>query len=95
MAAWEEERKAADEQALEDDPVPDEKTRREAIEEKLKEQIDKETAYLEELTEKFRENGVDVIDNIGTDISADYVHIKILDKLKTRMQYRKDLIERE
>lgn len=95
MNAWDEERKAADEQALEDDPVPDEKTRREAIEEKMREQIEKDGAYLEELAEKFREAGVEVIDNITTDISADYVHIKILDKLKSRMQLRKDLIERE
>lgn len=61
----------------------------------MREQIEKDTAYLEELAEKFRENGVEVIDNIATDISADYVHIKILDKLKSRMQHRRDLIERE
>jgi adenylate/nucleoside-diphosphate kinase len=95
MKAWDEERKDADAQALEDDPVPDEKTRREEIEEKMREQIEKDNGYLDELSEKLKENGVEVIDNIMTDISADYVHIKILDKLKSRMQLRKDLIERE
>jgi hypothetical protein len=32
---------------------------------------------------------------MSTDISAEYVHIKILDKLKNHMQHRTDLIERE
>lgn len=95
MEAWETERKDADAQALEDEPVPDEKTRREEIETKMDEQIEKDVAFLESFAEKLKENGVEVIDNIATDISADYVHIKILDKLKSRMQLRKDLIERE
>lgn len=85
MKAWDEERKEADAAALEDDPVKDEKTRREEIEEKMREQIEKDNAALEELSDKLKENGVEVIDNIMTDISADYVHIKILDKLKSRM----------
>ena len=42
-----------------------------------------------------KENGVEVIDNVNTDISAEYVHIKLLDKLKARIQLRTDLIERE
>lgn len=37
MDAWEAERKDADAQALEDEPVPDEKTRREEIETKMDE----------------------------------------------------------
>ena len=45
--------------------------------------------------EKMKENGVEVIDNLSTDISAEFVHIKLLDKLKTRIQLRTDLIERE
>jgi hypothetical protein len=36
-----------------------------------------------------------VIDGMNTDISAEYVHIKLVDKLKSRMQIRGDLIERE
>lgn len=95
MKAWEDERKEADAQALEDEPVPDEKTRREEIEEKMRELLEKDSAFLEEFADKLKENGVEVIDNIQTDISADYVHIKILDKLKARMSLRKDLIERE
>lgn len=95
MKAWDEERTEADKAALEDDPVPDEKTRREAIEEKMREQLEKDTNFLDEFSEKLKENGVEVIDGINTDISADYVQIKLQDKLKSRMQLRKDLIERE
>lgn len=95
MKAWDEERTEADKAALEDDPVKDEKTRREEIEEKMREQIDKDTAFLEEFAEKMKENGVEVIEGINTDISADYVHIKLQDKLISRMQLRRDLIERE
>jgi hypothetical protein len=36
-----------------------------------------------------------VVEAINTDISAGYVHIKILDKLKNHMQNRENLIERE
>jgi hypothetical protein len=51
--------------------------------------------FLDDFAEKLKENGVEVIEGINTDISADYVHIKLCDKLKTRMQLRGDLIERE
>lgn len=95
MKGWEDERVEADKQALEDDPVPDEKTRRENIEEKMREQLEKDTAFLDELAEKLKENNVEVIDGINTDISAEYVHIKLLDKIRSRMQLREDLIERE
>ena len=37
MKTWDEERKETDAAALEDDPVKDEKTRREEIEEKMRE----------------------------------------------------------
>lgn len=64
MTAWEDERKEADAAALEDDPVPDEKTRRETQEEKLREQVEKDQAFLEEFADKLKENGVEVIENI-------------------------------
>ena len=95
MKAWEDERSEADKQALEDDPVPDQKTRREALEEKLREQIEKDTAFLDDFAEKMKENGVEVIDGLNTDISSSFVHIKLVDRIKARMQLRTDLIERE
>lgn len=42
-----------------------------------------------------KENGVEVIDGLNTDISASFVHIKLVDRIKARMQLRTDLIERE
>ena len=41
------------------------------------------------------EAGVEVVENVVCDQSADYVHIKLLDKLRRRMQLRTDLIERD
>jgi hypothetical protein len=57
--------------------------------------LEKDTAFLDDLAEKMKENGVEVVDGMNTDISAEYVHIKLLDKIKARIQHRADLIERE
>lgn len=95
MKAWDEERIEADKQALEDEPVPDITSRREGIEEKMRELLEKDTAFLDDFAEKMKENGVEVIDGLNTDISADFVHIKLLDKIRPRMELRADLIERE
>jgi uncharacterized membrane protein len=80
---------------LEDEPVPDITSRREGIEEKMRELLEKDTAFLDDFAEKMKENGVEVIDGLNTDISADFVHIKLLDKIRPRMELRADLIERE
>jgi hypothetical protein len=61
----------------------------------MRELLDKDTAFLDEFAEKMKENGVEVIDGLNTDISAEFVHIKLLDKIKSRMQLRENLIERE
>ena len=95
MKAWDEERIEADKQALEDEPVPDITSRREGIEEKMRELLEKDTAFLDDFAEKMKENGVEVIDGLNTDISADFVHIKLLDKIRPRMELRADLIQRE
>jgi len=42
-----------------------------------------------------KENGVEVIDGLNTDISSSFVHIKLVDRIKARMLLRTDLIERE
>ena len=42
-----------------------------------------------------KEKKVKVIENLETDVSAEYVHIKLLEKLKEHIQLRPDLIERE
>jgi len=96
MDEWDEARKAEDEEALADEEacIPVER-RLEEIQEKMREQRDKEIEFIDALTEKFKEEGVEILPELNTDISADFVHIKILDMLKARMQLRKDLIERE
>lgn len=50
---------------------------------------------MEEFVEALKEKRVEVVENLNTDISAEYVHIKIVDKLKGHLKYRHDLIERE
>lgn len=61
----------------------------------MRELLEKDTAFLDDFAEKMKENGVEVIDGLNTDISADFVHIKLLDKIRPRMELRTDLIERE
>ena len=36
-----------------------------------------------------------VIDDIKGDMSADFVHIKLVDKIKDNLIHRKDIIERQ
>ena len=67
----------------------------EAERERLRELREKDEGFLGEFTDALREKHVEVVDSIHTEISAEYVQIKILDKLKKHMQYRCDLIERE
>lgn len=50
---------------------------------------------LNEFVEYLTEKKVKVIDKVMTEVSADYVHIKIVEQLKDRMLTRDDLIERE
>lgn len=91
---WIAERIEADKQALEDDPVKNFQTRREEAEEALAEQLAKDEAFLEGFVEKMQEAGVE-IHEMNSDSSAQYVHIKLVEKLKQRMAFRHDLIERE
>lgn len=96
MKEWDENRDQEDADALADEEqcVPVE-TRLENKQEEMRNQRDADAEFIDALVEKFKEEGVEVFDEIQTDISADFVHIKILDKLRPRMQLRKDLIERE
>lgn len=67
----------------------------EAEREKLREIRDKDETMITEFIEYLKEKKVEVIDCIQTEVSEDYVHIKILDKIKTHMQFRSNLIEKE
>lgn len=47
----------------------------------LRERREKDEAFLEEFGNALKEKSVFVIDDIKTDISADFVFIKLLDKI--------------
>ena len=95
MAGWDEEEKEKDpnEYLEEEAPVFEEMV--EKIQEATREQLEKDNAFIDEFVEALKEKRVEVVENLNTDISAEYVHIKIVDKLKGHLKFRHDLIERE
>jgi hypothetical protein len=50
---------------------------------------------LQEFAEALREKGVPVIDDIETETSADFVFVKLNDRIKSHFQMRPDLLERQ
>lgn len=96
MDEWLKTRTEEDEQNAEEDPEkPNKDEMIEAEVETLTNLRSKDEEFLDEFVTALRDKNVEVIDSIATDVSAEYVQIKILDKLKKRMQFRADLIERE
>lgn len=97
MEAWEE---ARDEQEREEDENDDEKPdldkMKEDRAEALKATCETDEANLETLKTKLVEEwkAVEVFELDTSKISAEFVHIKLLDLLKNHIKYRKDLIER-
>lgn len=63
--------------------------------EDLRERLSKDDEFLEDLVNNLKERNVEVVDHLKTDISAEYVFIKLLDKVKNHMVNRTDLIEKE
>ena len=68
---------------------------KEARAEKIKEAIAKDEENLETLKTKLTEewSAVEVLELDTSKISAEFVHIKLLEKLSKHIKYRKDLIE--
>ena len=60
----------------------------------LTEQRAEEDAFFDDLIARLKERQVFVIDDIKSDQSQQYVQIKILDRIKDNLQFRKDMIER-
>ena len=95
--AWNE---ARDEQEREEDENDDEKPDLEKMKEDKAEQLkqicETDEANLESLKTKLVEEwkAVDVVELDTSKISAEFVHIKLLDLLKNHIKYRTDLIER-
>lgn len=96
LEEWTKTRIEEDMQSEEDDPEkPVFADMMEAEREKLREMREKDETMLTEFIEFLREKKVEVVDSIQTEVSADYVHIKIADKLKSHMQFRSNLVEKE
>ena len=61
----------------------------------LTEQRAEEDAFFDDLSTRFKERQVFVIDDIKSDWKPEYVMVKILDRIKDNLQFRKDMIERQ
>lgn len=93
---WNENRDQEDAEAEENDPEkPDLAQMKQEAQDAITEQLQKDNDFLAEFCEQLREKKVKVIENLETDVSAEFVHIKLLEKLKEHIQYRPSLIERE
>ena len=66
-----------------------------AEKEKLRELREKDEMMLEEFCGFFKEKGVQCVEGLATDISEEFVFIKVQELMKNRIKYRHDLIERE
>jgi adenylate kinase family enzyme len=95
MKEWDEtDKEKADDEYLEEEP-PVLQEMIEKQQEEARAQVEKDNAFIEEFVGVLKEKKVEVVENLNTDISAEYVHIKIVDKLKGHLKFRTDLIERE
>ena len=95
MAKWDEEREAQEEADDEGDPdKPNFEEMMDKYRTELRERRDKDEGFLEEFGTALKDKNVFVIDEIKTDISAEFVFIKILDKIQDHFVRRKDLIEK-
>jgi len=74
---------------------PDLEENMNAEKEKLTEMRAADENHLEAFVQFFKDKGVKVVENMATDISTEFVFIKLQDLLKDRIHDRKDLIERE
>jgi len=62
--------------------------------ETVRTQREADEGFLDEFKGALKEKGVPYIDDIKTDTSADFVFVKLCDRLKENFQMRNDLVER-
>lgn len=62
--------------------------------EKLRESRTADDTLFEEFFNVLEEKKIFVINDIKSDLSAEFVNIKLLDRIKENFIYRKDIIER-
>lgn len=93
---WNEARDQQDQDEDDNDPdKPNLDEMKQKAQDEIQEQLQKDTDFLAEFCEALKEKKVKVIQDLETDVSAEFVHIKLLEKLKEHIQHRPDLIERE
>lgn len=96
MAKWEEDQDAEEEAAEEGDPdKPNLEAMLETQREALREARGADDGFFEEFSGALKEKQVFVVDDIKADNSADYILIKLLDRIKDNLTYRKDMLERQ
>ena len=96
MAKWEEDQDAAEEAADEGDPEkPDLEAMIEKEREALRESRTSDDTFFEEFSTALKDKQVFVVDDIRADTSAEFILIKLLDRIKDNLQFRKDLLERQ
>lgn len=96
MKQWDEDRDAEEaEQDENDEEKPNFDDMMEKHREDIRTQREADEGFLEEFGTALKERGIPVLDDIKTDISADYVFVKMNAKLQNHLQYRTDLIERQ
>jgi len=95
MEEWEKNKQQENDDFLEENPdKPELETMMQEEKDKLQEMHEADEARLEEFIAFCREKQVTVVEQ-SSDVSADFVFIKLVDLLKNRIRYRHDLIERE
>lgn len=67
----------------------------EKYKEDLRQRREKDEAFIEEFGTALKDKQVFVIDEIKTDISADYVFVKLLARIHDNLHKRRDLIEKQ
>ena len=96
MAKWEDDQDAAEEAAEEGDPEkPDLEAMLEKEREALREARTTDDTFFEEFATVLKDKQVFVVEDIRADTSAEFLLIKLLDRIKDNLQYRKDMLERQ
>jgi hypothetical protein len=75
--------------------MPNEEAMIEKELETLRAQREQDEEFLNAFSEAIKEKGYPVLDNIKTDTSAEYVFVKLVDKLQDNFLRRDDLIEKQ
>ena len=95
MEEWEAEKKTANEEFLEENPdKPELETMMQEEKDKLAEMHEADEIRLTEFMDFLKEKNVEYKE-LPSDVSAEFVHTKLVALLKKRIRFRVNLIERE